>query len=374
MEPYPKKEEVKKARIAVAGAGWWSQGWHLPQLQRHPEAEIAAIIEPSDAPRSTLNPDMKTRQELAELYGVPVFKSADEFFDSPSAQATDGIIVASNHATHHEIGMKALKVGMHVLMEKPMTTDPKQAHELVAAAKDSGKLFLVNNTANFREQAKQAHDLVRGGAVGEVKHVQCYMGSALLWLFDNPENVGWVKPSEGMQGNGFAWGQLSHSLAWVYLVTDLTPETVICQMNYSDKTGADVFDSAIVRCTNGATMSVQGVATLPFKSYKESGKQIDNRIFGSEGMLEFCCTNDYDPSSGALILKRHDQKDQHFPGFYFENYEAEGPGPESLQKFIGGCIGKPFFNGADATIGLKAVQTIEAMYRSAKSGKSEGVR
>ena len=33
------------ARIAVIGAAWWSQGWHMPQLQRNPDAEIAAIMQ-----------------------------------------------------------------------------------------------------------------------------------------------------------------------------------------------------------------------------------------------------------------------------------------------------------------------------------------
>ncbi|CAE8669381.1 unnamed protein product [Polarella glacialis] len=372
MDALPAEEGRQKARIAVAGAGWWSQGWHLPQLHRNPDAEITAIVEPCLAPRSTLNPDMKTTEELAKLYGVPVFSSIDDFLASPAAKVTDGVIVASNHASHHEIGTKSMQAGLHVLIEKPMSTDPREAHELACLAAESNKLFMVNNSANFREQAKKAHELVRAGELGEIRQVQCYMGSALLWLFDNPENVGWVKPSGTMQGNGFGWGQLSHSLAWVYMVTGLTPEGLTCHMGYSAVTGADIFDSAVVRCTNGATISVQGVAALPFKSYTESTKQIDNKIFGTEGMLTYS-GEDMHPDSGALILKRHDGKDQRFEGFYFENYSADGYGPESLKAFIDSCLGKPVFNGADAIVGLKAVQTIDAMYRSAKSGQPESV-
>ena len=32
------------ARIAVSGAGWWGQNWHLPHLSRHTDAAIAAIV------------------------------------------------------------------------------------------------------------------------------------------------------------------------------------------------------------------------------------------------------------------------------------------------------------------------------------------
>ena len=63
-----------------------------------------------------------------------------------------------------------------------------------------------------------ATELVRGGQLGTVEHVVAVMHSPLLWLFDDPANQGWVAPSGGMVGNGFAYGQLSHLLAWVLQV------------------------------------------------------------------------------------------------------------------------------------------------------------
>ena len=46
--------------------------------------------------------------------------------------------------------------GLHVLMEKPMTTDVDEARDLAAAAAAAaardGRAFLVNNTANYRAQ------------------------------------------------------------------------------------------------------------------------------------------------------------------------------------------------------------------------------
>merc|ERR1712151_1197699 len=119
-------------------------------------------------------------------------------------------------------------------------------------------------------------------------------------------------------------------------------------------------------------MSLQGTGEIPFKSYDESGKQIDNKIWGTEGMLMYG-GDDYDSKSGELVLWRHDMKKEVFPGFFFENYQAEGDGPESLKAFIGGCVGNEFFNGADGPICLKTVQTIEAMYRSQKSGQAEEI-
>lgn len=365
--------DERRARVCVAGAGWWAQYSLIPQLSRNTDTvTLTAIIEPSQNPRSTLKKDMKSTEELASTYGVPIFKTVDEFLRSDAAKTTNAIVIATTHAVHHEIGMKAIKAGMHILMEKPMTTDPTEALELARAVEGYDKAFIVNHSANFRENSIKARELVQNGEIGTIQHVRCFMGSALLWLFDNPENVGWVTPTGGMLGNGFGWGQMSHTLAWVFMVTDLAPKSVYCQMVYSEKTGADLFCSGVVRCTNGATINFEGAAALPFESYDKSTKQIDNKIFGTEGMLTYS-GEDFFPDSGALILQRHDGKHKRFDGFYFENYLEPGLGSESLQAFISAARGLDVVNAANATIGFKAVQTIEAMYRSAKSNKPEDV-
>eukprot|EP00746_Dinoflagellata_sp_MGD_P040119 gnl/MRDRNA2_/MRDRNA2_19681_c0_seq1.p1 gnl/MRDRNA2_/MRDRNA2_19681_c0~~gnl/MRDRNA2_/MRDRNA2_19681_c0_seq1.p1 ORF type:complete len:340 (+),score=69.06 gnl/MRDRNA2_/MRDRNA2_19681_c0_seq1:57-1076(+) len=315
---------------------------------------------------------MKPTKELGEIYNVPIFRDIKDLSKSDIANSVDGIIIASSHASHFPIAVEALNKGWHILMEKPMTADVNEAHSLVAELNRIGgdKTFMVNNSANFREQAIRAHKLVQNGEVGKVEHVGCYMIRE-RGFFDHPENTAWCRPTGTMVGNGFAWGQLSHTLAWVYMVTGLSPVSVFCHMGFSTQSGADLYDSASVKCSNGGTISVQGVASMPGAALK-SGKLIENKIFGTEGCL-FYSGDDVEKASGSLELMRHDGKNQSFPGFDFENTSQEGDGPESLKAFIGACLGRPFFNAADAAVGLKVVQTIDAMYKSAKSGKVEKI-
>jgi len=329
---------------------------------------------------------MQSLSELGEAYGVPTFKTADELLrntcnpdsydsvDNPTMLDIDGVLIASSHTSHHEVGMAAIEKGLHVFCEKPMTCCPKEAKELHAAAqtaKANGKIFMVNNTANWRENTQRAYTMVKDGRIGEVQHATCYMGSALLWLFDNPENVNWTQPSGTMVGNGFGWGQLSHSLAWIYKVTGLKPKEVFAFMTYSEKSSADMYDAAVVRCTNGATISIQGVATMPGQN-PETSKQIDNKVFGTEGFLTYS-GDDLKHDASGLVFRRHDGDEEYHPGFYFENYDAGGNGPESLLAFVDGCRGAPYFNGCDEEVGLTTVLTLDAMYRSALSGKAESV-
>ena len=69
-----------------------------------------------------------------------------------------------------------------------------------------------------------------------------------------------------MQGNGFCWGQLSHTLAWIYQMTSLTPSKVHAFLGMSENTGADVTASINILCTNGANISISGLGVAPMES------------------------------------------------------------------------------------------------------------
>ena len=247
------------ARIAVSGAGWWGQGWHLPHLSRHPDAMIAAIVEPNPSPVSSNAAQvLESTAQLSSRYSAPVYGSVGELLASTTE--LDGLLVGSPHASHFADGMLAIEAGVHVLMEKPMTTSVDEARALAAAAHahtDAGRFFAVNNTANWRPATRIASAAVAAGRLGQVQHVAARMHSPLLWLFDEPANAGWVAPTGDMVGNGFGWGQLSHLLAWCFEVSGLQPEAAFTSMQHSARTGADLHVAAVVTCVGGGLLREQ---------------------------------------------------------------------------------------------------------------------
>ena len=267
------------ARIAVSGAGWWGQGWHLPHLSRHPDAIIAAIVEPNPSPVSSNAAQvLESTAQLSSRYSAPVYGSVGELLASTTE--LDGLLVGSPHASHFADGMLAIEAGVHVLMEKPMTTSVDEARALAAAARahiDAGRFFAVNNTANWRTATRAASAAVAAGRVGQVQHVAARMHSPLLWLFDEPANAGWVAPTGDMVGNGFGWGQLSHLLAWCFEVSGLQPEAAFTSMQHSARTGADLHVAAVVTCVGGASIALSGSAGLPGDAHGKVavGKQIE---------------------------------------------------------------------------------------------------
>ena len=337
------------------------------------------------------------------------------------------------HSTHFEIGRDLIAEGrkryedainagddslryrpVNVLMEKPMTTDVDEArelHDLLMDRRQAGGgtdsitgggvgCFLVNHSANYRPQARAARSIIDSGMIGTIRHVTAFFASPLSWIFDDPSNRGWNEPdlrTSGMIGNGFAWGQSSHVLAWVYHAVGpdkLVPSRVHCVMTHSDATGADVSHAATIACACGAAISLSGTSLLPGNAHSDPrvAKEIVIRIFGTRGALSYC-GNDRDPSSGRLEWSSHDNDDDDHDaagenasrgavevqcpdlGFQFEELDQDGIGPSSLQCFLDACLGRDdYYIGAESLVGFRCVQTIDAMYRSNASGKCEDVK
>ena len=92
--------------------------------------------------------------------------------------------------------------------------------------------------------------------------------------------------------------------------------------------------------------------------------QIDLRIFGSEGMLLL------DIERERLELRRRDRKDEVIA-------IAAGEGAyscvEPVAMFVDLCRGVDVENPAPGIVGQRAIEVLDAMYRSAASGRMEAV-
>jgi predicted dehydrogenase len=343
-------------RIGVVGVGWWATFSHIPTTQADPRATLVAIADLSAERLAIVGNRFKVANRYAD-YRMMI-----------EEQKLDGLIVATPHVAHAEIAAYALAKGLHVLLEKPMATSSIDARAIVREASKAGRQVLVPCGWNFRDYTDKAAGIVASGRIGEVRHIVCQMASALADLFAGepmiettdhlfrPPASTWADPR---QAGGYGWGQLSHSLAWIYRVADVMPESVFAIAGKSP-TGVDYYDAAVVRMGNGATMALSGAATVP----KHCGFQMDIRIFGSQGMLLF------DVERERLVLRRNDGDDLLVP---ISPGEGGYNGTLPLHRFIEICAGLSSNNAADAENGARVVETLEALYRSAASGRTEQI-
>jgi predicted dehydrogenase len=346
----------RKARIAVVGAGWWAVQNHIPVLQRNPDCELVGV-------------NRLGAEELAALqrrFAIP--EASEDAVELLDRVKPDGVVVASPHVLHHEHAAAALGRGCHVLVEKPLATRSEDARDLVARARRAGRAILVPYGWNFSRWAREARRLVGEGQIGRVEHVVLQMGSALEDLFAGqpmaethghmfrPPPSTWADPK---RAGGYGWGQLVHALGLLFRIADLAPREVFA-MTGASPAGVDYYDAATVRFEGGATAALSGASTVP----KHRGPHIDLRIYGSEGLLLL------DIERERLEVRRRDGRDTTVPMALGEgDYGCERP----VDVFVDLCLGRDVENDAPGEVGMRAVEVLDAMYRSAVSGQVERV-
>lgn len=213
-----------KAHVAVVGCGGWTQGWHLPNLANRSDASIVAVVDPNETPgeKGCVPSLCEPMPDVASKYGARWYKSLEELLADKDALALDGVLCAAPHGMHERVGTAVLEAGLHLLMEKPLTADVAEAQALFALSQARPtQAFLLNNTANWQPGTIAAFEACQAGKLGSIRHVNAVFAAPLEWLFGG--DTWWAKPSGTMIGNGFGWGQLSHTFAWLFKVTDTAP-------------------------------------------------------------------------------------------------------------------------------------------------------
>ncbi|MDA1279518.1 MAG: Gfo/Idh/MocA family oxidoreductase [Chloroflexi bacterium] len=352
--------EPSKTKIGLIGAGWWATANHLPVLAARDDIDLASVCR--------LGAD-----ELQRVKSTFGFKEATEDYrELLETPGLKGVVVASPHTRHYEHALAALKRGLHVLCEKPLTTKAAEARELVEEADRQGPVQLMVpygwHYSEFIQEAKRRMD---DGAVGEIEFVMCHMASPVRSLLEGkkflstgggagenmfePAADTWADPV--IAGGGYALAQMSHSAGLAFWLTGLRAESVVA-LTSAPTSKVELYDSFTVRFAGGAIGSFSGAGALP----DNRRFQLDVRVFGSEGTMTVDCDR------ARLEILRHDGNNFSMD-LSPDAGEYHGGGPTA--NFADIVTGKSTTNWAPGWAGMRAVEMIDAAYRSVESGSTE---
>jgi predicted dehydrogenase len=107
-----------------------------------------------------------------------------------AGELCDAVIIATPDGMHHDHALLALRASMHVLVEKPLALTLIDASDLVAAARDGGRVLQVGY--HLRHHA--GHELVHAHLaelVGEPRTIHA------RWAWPDPAVDGWRARGEG---------------------------------------------------------------------------------------------------------------------------------------------------------------------------------
>lgn len=140
-------------RVAVVGVGYLGR-IHAQKYLALPDVTLVGVSDKRvDAGR-----------EFAASCGV-------EFFDDPRSLLgrVDAVTIATSTPAHYEIAKLFLDNGVHVFVEKPLTTTSAEARELTADAERAGLKLQVGHVERFNPALLSARD-----RLGTVRFIECH--------------------------------------------------------------------------------------------------------------------------------------------------------------------------------------------------------
>ncbi|HYG56567.1 MAG TPA: Gfo/Idh/MocA family oxidoreductase [Symbiobacteriaceae bacterium] len=144
--------QTKRNRVGVIGAGNWGK-----QVVRtfHALGALGAVGEADTALHPALG---------AQYPGIPLYADHRDLLKEP----VPAVVIATPVSTHYAIAREALLAGKDVLVEKPITMSVAEAADLVALARDRGRILMVGHLLLFQPAVQWLKAYLDKGALGRV--------------------------------------------------------------------------------------------------------------------------------------------------------------------------------------------------------------
>ena len=147
-------------RLAVIGAG--TRGYTYARLAAEHGAEVAAVAEP----------DERKRRRLLSSFGSAEARQATSWHTLElDADEVDGVIVATMDDMHVEPTLRFARLGVPMLLEKPIAQSWQDCCRLRAGLGDSAPPILVAHVLRYAPYTALLRSLIADGAIGDIVNV-----------------------------------------------------------------------------------------------------------------------------------------------------------------------------------------------------------
>jgi|SRR5271168_1190854 len=254
---------MPKINVAIVGLGFGKE--FIPIYQRHPATNMYAICQ-----RNPVALD-----EVGRRYGVEARYS--DFAQLTEDPEIDAVHINSPIHLHASQSIAALRAGKHVACTVPAATTVEECHELVQAARDAKKNYMMMETAVYTREFLFIRGLKDSGLLGRVQFMRgCHQ----------QEMAGWPGYWEGLPPMHYATHAVSPCLALVKGEADY----VACfgsgeiSENLKSKYGSPfALESALFK-VRGQNLSFEVTRSL-FETAREYIESFD--VYGSKQTFEW---------------------------------------------------------------------------------------
>lgn len=346
---------MEKIKVGIIGSGNISTV-HIAGYKALENVELYAVCD--------LNKERA--QKCAETNNIKhVFTDYNEMLKLPELNA---VSVCTWNNAHAPATIAALKAGKHVLCEKPMAMNTKEAMEMERTAKESGKVLMIGFVRRYGNDTKVLKDFINAGTMGDIYYAKAE------YLRRNGSPGGWFG-NKALSGGGPMIDLGVHVIDLVrYLMGKPKPVTVSASTfkklgernNLTTPkawTAADsggIFDVedlavALIRFDNGSALTVETSFSLNTK--KDSGTI---QLFGTKSGAKL------DPGLELYTELNNYMVDINPIGDTALNFN--GLFENEIAHFVD-CITKGTECISPAEDGVELMKIIDAVYESASKNR-----
>jgi len=147
-----------KTNIALIGLGYWG-----PNLLRN--FNSLGVL------KSVFDLDSDKIEKFEESYNNVYFGTDWEPHVKDKRFGIDAVAIATPPETHCDIAIRALNMGKHVFIEKPMTATVEEAEKIIKVAKKKNKIVMVGHTFLYTPEVRKIKELIDAGELGDIQYI-----------------------------------------------------------------------------------------------------------------------------------------------------------------------------------------------------------
>ncbi len=326
-----------------------SVGWGILGCGRVVERRIAPVFAgiPDASLAGFCSRDRSRAERYCEHHGAgAAYDSIEEFLRDKSIEA---VYIASPNALHFEQAARCLAAGKHVLVDKPMATSLAHAKRLADEARRTGLRLGVMHQQRYHPANMHLIRLRDEGSLGRINFVRVQMA---IW-YGVEDNWRW---DSALAGGGVLMDLGPHALDLMMEVAGRVTSVNAEVRNLQFERETEDFCSARLTFESGAA----GLVDLSYCSHAYGGRV---EVFGNKGT--FLVDGSMQSAGVYSTCVRHGEE----PSQWEQNVYSNNCYRDAIEDFTDAVrhSGSPSVSMKD---GIRALRVIEAIYESARQGKT----
>jgi UDP-N-acetylglucosamine 3-dehydrogenase len=250
---------VSQINLALIGSGYWGSklAAEYIQLQKYNKNfNLFGIVDP----------DISRLQDIQKKFSLSSSMLSDNFEECLHNHNINAIHVAAPNEAHFSIAYEGLCQDKHVLLEKPMAMNSRDAFKLARMAEKKGKILLVGHIFRFNSALNRAKEILENGEIGKINYLQ----------------LSWVDQLNPLPNRDIIFDLLPHPVDIINFLTDEWPSSIyVHSKSYKRPTDKEREDVAFIIME----MPDQKSAQITLSWIQPGIKQRLVTITGSDGTM-----------------------------------------------------------------------------------------